>query len=484
MAVYRLEHPVIPDDTPTAGQWGVRQYMIALATVAALTIPFLVVGLLLGRSALGTIPIALAVLGVTLVKPEAGLLSLLLMMPMEDVLVAVPQTLTIIRLLGVYVLGVFILHSLMGRRVVLMESFIIRHFLLVLVMFVSILFSSQPLEGMSSMQTQVALLMFTVLALSLAPDWRMVDLAILFFFVGAVMGSICGLMMEHFAGQSLSAESLSTVSDRLALGEMSNPNNYGRAISIGMLAMPYLLWRFRGLGTRALILIGVLLIAVVVVKTGARGVWVSLMPAVPVAFWFGEARLGSRSAKTIAILVVALIVSAVAVQIGLIGRGAIERFTTIRELGVHAGGRTAIWSVCMAAFLDHPILGMGHKFFGYESINVALHHGLWLPGNVSRDPHSNYFAVLADLGIAGMIAYGAVLVYVGRGLMRLPRGPLRGTLVGMFLFLLLAGITNTNTSRKSYWMPMAVMAAAISVHRRTQAEEPLAELEAHDVLAT
>ena len=450
--------------------WSIRRYLWLLLGLAIASGPFLLLAKMVGMPLLGVAPLALVVLGLTVAKPEAGLLMMLMLFPMEDAMSVIPRTLTVIRLLGVYVLGVYAVHAVTGKRLVLNEPYVRRHAILVLVMWVSILLSRYPLEGMTAMQTPLAFVAFTVLALSLIHDWRMVDNAFVFMFIGAVAGATLGLVLEYTAGQSLSSERISTGTGRLGVGEMSNPNSFGRAIGLGLLLLPYLWWRFHGLLAKTLICAGALLIAVAVVKSGARAVWVSLMLTLPAAFWFAETRLTARTAKTVAIVVVAVVALVVALHMGLVSSRIMERFSMLNQ-GVQAGGRSTIWRVCIAAFMDHPILGMGHTVFGATSVEVAVRHSLSLPHNVSRDPHSTYLAVLADMGIMGALSYGAILVYMARSLWRFPGSALRGTMIGVFLFLLIVGITGTSLHNKSFWMPFAIMAAAVAVHRRQQAQQ-------------
>lgn len=447
------------DDQPAG--WGFRTYFLILIGLAITSLPFVVAGALLGSPLLGVVPLAMAVLILSAAKPEAGLLMMLLLSPMEDALSISARTVTVIRLLGIYVLGAFMIHALLGKRVTFRNGLLIRQALLVLVMFISILLSAYPMEAMVGLQTQLAYLAFTVLAISLIKDWRMLDNAIVFMFLGCATGAALGLSMELLAGHSLSAERLSTARGRLGLGELSNPNAFARAVGMGLLMLPYMFWRFRSLGIRVLIVVGSLAISTAVVKAQTRAVWVSLAATVPAAFWFGDPNLSTRSAKTLGIVIVGLLALVIALQLGLIGEDIIERYRTLGE-GVQAGGRTMIWRVCIAAFMDNPVFGTGYSIFGHTSLTVATKNQLSLPGNYSRDPHSSYMAVVADLGLAGIITFGSVLIHLARQLARLPKGPMRGSLIGMFLFMLVASITGTMISTKPFWMPIAVMAASFA----------------------
>jgi len=464
-------YPTALPYAPPTRQWDIGRYISFLFILGIVSIPFILFGSLAQMPLLAAFPIALGVLGLTAVKPEAGLLVMLILMPMEDAMEVIPGSLTVIRTLGFFVLAVFLLHGLMGQGIVLNNPFIKRQSLLVLAMFVSILLSNYPLAAMSGMQTQVAFLLFTILAISLIRDWRMVDNAIVFLFLGGVIAAVFGLWLEFTGAQSLASIERG---GRLSLAEEANPNAYSRAVGICLVTMPYVWARFRGPIIKAMLVFSAIFMIGAIIKAQTRSVWITLAAALPLAFWFAEPRITARAAKMLVMITVVAVVLMVAVESGFIGEKIIKRFQTIEE-GVHAGGRIDIWRVAFYAFLDNPLFGLGYGVFGYDSLNVASRHGLTLPGFYSRDVHNNYFFALADLGLAGTLAFAALLWYLGKNLAIFPKGPLRGALIGMFIFDLLGGLTGTTINGKTFWFSVIVIAAAITVNARQKESTILSE---------
>lgn len=441
-------------------EWPVSKYLTFAAVLLACSLPIWVVCYLAGALWLGLIPTALAIAVLIAVKPEAGVLVLLALMPLEDALAVIPRWLTIVRLVGMYVAAIFLIHALVGRRIRLNDPFIKRQVVLVLIMLVTILFSGLPLVGLIGMQTPIAYLVFTILVISLVRDWRMVETSLVFLFVGGVAGAALALGMLLLGIES----ALSYVAGRLSPGELADPNFFALAISCGLVAAPFMLSRFRSLLARAFTAAGSIVIVAAILRAHSRSAWMAVAVALPLAFWLGSRTLSGRLAKTIGFLLLALMLLAAAVHTGYIGHDIQERFRTIAE-GAQAGGRIDIWHICLRSIQDNPLLGVGQDLFDYRSYEIATKYGIPVPGYRGRDPHNSFLNILAELGLIGGIAFAVLLVYIWRGLRRLPHCALRGTLLGIFILTMVGGFAQTNVTKKAFWMPLSLAAAAITVLR-------------------
>lgn len=464
-----VEYPELP--AAEAGyEWPVSKYLTFGAVLLAVSVPVGVVAYLAGAFWVALILPGIAMVALIGVKPEAGVLLLLTLMPLEDALAVIPRSLSTVRIVGAYVVCAFLIHGLVGRRIRLNDPFIKRQAILVAIMLVSVLLSGYPTEAMVGMQSPIAYLAFTVLTISLVRDWRMVESALVFLFIGGVAGAALAIGMLLLGVES----ALSYQPGRLSAGEISDPNFFALAISSGLMVMPFMLSRFRNVLARALIAGGAILIVAAIIRSYSRSAWTAVALAFPLAFWLGSRSLSGRVVKTLGFILLALMILALAVRAGWIGEGIQERFMTIGE-GARAGGRINIWHVCLRSILEHPILGVGNDLFDFVSYDIATRYNIPLPGERGRDPHNSFLNIMVELGLIGMVTFLAVLIYTWRGLRRLPLSPMRGTLLGIFVLTMMGGMAQTNVTKKAFWMPLALAAAAITVFRRQQSELELVE---------
>ncbi|HXU64197.1 MAG TPA: O-antigen ligase family protein, partial [Polyangia bacterium] len=95
--------------------------------------------------------------------------------------------------------------------------------------------------------------------------------------------------------------------------------------------------------------------------------------------------------------------------------------------------RRQLWSAARAMFRAHPLLGVGPDNFRHL-------YGRTLGLPVADDRlHANslYFETLADLGLGGVLAWGALLVALARAARRaLPQPTATGVVVALGTFLL------------------------------------------------
>jgi O-antigen ligase/cytochrome c-type biogenesis protein CcmH/NrfG len=201
--------------------------------------------------------------------------------------------------------------------------------------------------------------------------------------------------------------------------------------------------------------------AVGLVVSGARAAW--LGGAVALLVVVARRGVGRRVAVAGGVATVAVVVVALAVGVG----GRLPDLLRDREGG--ARGRLDEWRVAARVVATHPVLGVGPEgyriaFAGAVDDAYERAHGRTpLPDRA----HSALLDVAATTGLVGLLAYGALLLFVGRFLLRAVRASppwLAGLAAGvlaywvqsLFLFpigelepvvWLLAGIVVTATMR-------------------------------------
>ena len=144
------------------------------------------------------------------------------------------------------------------------------------------------------------------------------------------------------------------------------------------------------------------------VLTGTRGAWLGAVVAAGIVAWPHRAPRGAGGWRRVAPLA-AMVVLAIAL-VGAISSPSLGRST--------AAGRLDLWRVSAAAAVDRPILGSGpdtQRIVVPASIDDAFEreHG---SEEIHDRAHTLVLDTLLTTGVVGLVALGALLVAVGRGL--------------------------------------------------------------------
>lgn len=110
-----------------------------------------------------------------------------------------------------------------------------------------------------------------------------------------------------------------------------------------------------------------------------------------------------------------------------------ENIVLEEEAGGSGTGRVELWMTNLNHVANHPLFGMGPA--GYAIYNMTYHR------EDARSTHNNYFDVLAQTGVVGMMVFlwlMARLAYVGRRSLRRRRG--RGDFEEVFAAATLSGL--------------------------------------------
>ncbi len=218
---------------------------------------------------------------------------------------------------------------------------------------------------------------------------------------------------DHYWGFAMAAVAniSGTTSGYRIGGPVADPNFY--ALFLVPLA-PLALDRFnseRRKGVRILALVAFAVVCLSIVFTYSRGGFLALAATVAVM-------MVRRPPKLRVLVFVAIVAVPV---LSLVPGQYSTRLNTIREVlsfrssdphGIRdAGMRGRVSEMMVAAlmFREHPLLGVGVNNFPYLYQEYARRIG---PDSrlEYREPHSRYLEVAAEMGLAGILAYGALLV--------------------------------------------------------------------------
>lgn len=288
--------------------------------------------------------------------------------------------------------------------------------------------------------------------------------------------------LEHLEGLPASAREEVSLEDR-ARGPVDDPNRFAQillmvlplAVIFGMNA-----GRKRGAvlawGCAGLLMAGVLL-------TYSRGALLTVVVMMVAAAPLGLIRPG----RLVGVLAVSAVLTLVAVP------GLADRVATMAGVAGLFGpstvepdgptrGRTTQMLAALAAYMDHPVLGVGPgQYFAYHSVEYQS-----IPEIAFRDlpdprrAHNLYLEIAADTGTTGLVVFMAIPLLLLLDLRRhrrffFPHRPELARLAAGFSLALLAylgtGMFLHLAFERYYWLLVALTAAAVGVMKDWAAED-------------
>jgi O-antigen ligase len=165
-----------------------------------------------------------------------------------------------------------------------------------------------------------------------------------------------------------------------------------------------------------------------IVLTFSTGGWLGAVAATVAVVWSVRGRREALMLGGVA-LVLAALVSGAAIA-GILP----ERLNPLRQTG---GFRLDLWVSTLQMIRDHPILGVGLDNFVYLYQQVYLREGAAAEPNLSH-PHNWLLHMWVELGIAGVVAFGWLLVSFARAA-RFANGWMIAGAVGAIVDMLVHG---------------------------------------------
>jgi O-antigen ligase len=410
--------------------------------------------------AFGVAALALPAAPLLVLAPELALLALVAALPF-DALASLDEDhmLTLTRLLGVAVLGGWVLHVVarprqrvrLGRPGLLLLAY-------VAFAAVSIGWSADTDETLIALRTLAQLFLLYVMVANVLDDWSRIARGLDVLLLSTAALAVVVLVQAAGGGAARAV---------VHYGEYTvNPN--ALAAQLAMPAAAALAFRARR-GALGWWRVGAVVpIAIAVVATGSRGGAVALGAGL-VTLAVARPRLGVRvlaAAVLAALLLPALLPGNTLTLL----RARWERTSQDR-----LSGRLDIWRVGLAMIADRPLQGTGFAGFRdafYEYMleapvdpRFALAHS-----RGHRVAHNIYVSTLAELGLAGGTLLGLALAAHGRTLWRLRRAATEAghgqaedvalALLAALVTVLVAGFSTELLLTKTPWVLLAAIQGA------------------------
>jgi O-antigen ligase len=125
------------------------------------------------------------------------------------------------------------------------------------------------------------------------------------------------------------------------------------------------------------------------------------------------------------------------------------------SLGDATTTRLRRWTLALEGALDAPLFGIG---IGRE------HEALWRRGIGFTESHNDLITVLHTTGFPGLLLFLGFLFFTFKGLWSIRHRMARASLLGLWTALVVAGFFNPQLTKKIFWMPAGLSAAAIVLY--------------------
>lgn len=200
------------------------------------------------------------------------------------------------------------------------------------------------------------------------------------------------------------------VSDVRAGGPVGDPNFYGQILVMAFPLAAFLGWRSMRRRDRLVFLTAATLIAAGAALTYSRGALLAL--AIVMAMTVFSLRV--RPLHVIALAVVAVLIAPPNLTRRFVGLDGTEGVVKGVERDSSVDRRKLDAATAMRMFDEHPFFGIGTGGFSHHYRRYANDVGSSTPQydalNVKQAPHSLYLELAAESGLAGLIAFGAMII--------------------------------------------------------------------------
>ncbi len=407
----------------------------------------------LGVAALG-IPAALVIA----VSPLIGTALLVFGLPLEELGGLTPDGfLTLNKLLGVAVVGSWLLHALLQRRPIRVPLAAVPLAALVLWGATSALWAVEPGAAIHMTVTYVQLLAFYVLLVNVLDSPAALRAGLLAHVAGAAVLAVVGLYLVG-NGVLQQGRAAIVIDSQMIL----EPNALAAALLLpSIIGVVGALDRGRpGIERLALAFAGLLFVTTITF-TLSRGALVALLVV---------AVLVSVARRQPLLPVVAALLAVPGVLF--VGDALWDRLAAGATLADRAAGRLDIWHVGWVVIRSHPLQGVGLGcfpivYFDYmsQAADISWRHVVGVLGTLQKYPHSFYLGTIAELGIVGAVLLGVALVAHARHALATwrwlehARHPAAGLVLAAaagLVGLIVLGMAFDLGNRKYFWMALAL----------------------------
>lgn len=409
-----------------------------------------------GAFATGYYPVGLAVAAVAMVvhsviDPRVAVIALIAIIPCDWMVSVIPQVTTLSKMLGVWALFVSLPRLLpkvapnswdpSAKWIIGMLSWAA----------IGLFWARYPQAVVGGGQSLILTWGLPVLICVQFKDRASIQTALILFVIACTISSGAYILVGNVHA---AAESTTRLETQNLLGAEQehglNPNSIARNFGLAFLAAVYLIITLKGVARRALLVAGLMVIALAIVVLKGRAVYLALPAALVASVVLLKG--GGVAKRIVLALVIVLIGGAVGfvmMKAGFLGKGIEERFNSIFEEGFHAGNRLDFWQAQLRVFLKTGLIGVGLSQTQYRS-DTFFHVA-----------HNDWISILTELGIVGFICLLSFHVVLARRMWRLHDVWARMFCMAVWIFIMIGAMTEDDYKNKHYTLAVGFILALV-----------------------
>ncbi|MEA1997580.1 MAG: O-antigen ligase family protein, partial [Gemmatimonadota bacterium] len=321
-------------------------------------------------------------------RPVWGLVALSAMLTLEGIATGgsgISET----RLVGAAAFGAWVIHMVLYGKSLRVNSTFSFACIFLLWAGLSFLWAHDPLWAAPYYLTLVQLVLLFLLTVNVIEDEKDFRLILAALLLGAVVTGI--LSIKIFITNPL---------ERARTFEAQNANEYAAIVGLALIGGLYLAAVLKKRSMRILSALGACCLVFPLILAQSRTAWLATLAAVGVFLWHTEKRVRNFLAVAASGAVVVIVLFAA----GLISFTVVDRAAELIAMRSSKSSRLDVWRVASRVIYDHPLAGTGFMQFPlvYNSYRSGT-AGIRKDTESTRDAHSVYFGITADLGVIGLV---------------------------------------------------------------------------------
>jgi O-antigen ligase len=375
---------------------------------------------------------------------------------------------TILRLLGFYLLGLWVIKLVAEKRPILIIPF--AKWLVPFIIWAGLSYTWASEKNLI-IQTWFTFLQMLALSLIIYNEIKTYK-QLRWMFIVLFSSCLVVTLMGYLGIGSLDQTELLRIGNR-------GVKDTASLIGIALLSSMILFFLSKEKRYKLLFVLMSLMCIYPLLATGERGALV----AIGVGLIVVELAVKRKFSTIIYILIgifAAYISFQIVVEYGNLSNYVISRFNLNSILISGASGRDYIWKVAFQLFLGHPILGVGlgnfpNSFWSYTHENIQLLRSL--PFIFAVGPHNDLIGVATELGIVGFVLIISLQISVAKrffnSIKKITYSEIYILLVllmGLSVYYFSVGMTSVLMDRKLYWLLLALVEVAIKLANERSGE--------------
>jgi len=398
-----------------------------------------------GMMLLGT-----AVVVHSLIQPQVAIYALIFILPIGWMVSILPGISSVSKMVGVLALFVSLRRLIPGITSGRWDPCAKWMVLFIAWAAASCLWTTYPLAGLIAWQSLVLNWGLPLLLCIHLKSRAAIRAALLVFIMSCLLGSIVIIRINDPTRIARGQERAGAQVLVGQVAEAGSGNLPSRFIAVGMFACTYFIIVSKGSFKRMLLAFAIMVMALAIILMKGRAVYVAVPCTIIGSIALHKGAGISKRALFILVIVILVGVTAfMATGFGFVGKGVQERFQSIFEEGTGAGHRSTMWMGHVNTFFKTGFRGAGFNSMRFST--ESLRHVA----------HNDVLSIMGELGALGIILFAGFHLTLYRRLRRMEDVWAKLFCLLVWLFILLASLTQDDFTQKPYILSVGLILAMI-----------------------